>query len=1466
MTPHRPGRRASALRLTALLVLAAIGCLLSPWLLRPAASAAAGAVFTVNSVLDTPDANTSDGLCNDGAGRCTLRAAIQQANATAGADTINFHIATGVQTIVLDSTLPDVSDPAVIDGSTQPGYAGTPLVEILGKENVLPPISWGLHITAGSSTVRALAIGRVSVTGILLGGAGSGGVGGNKVEACYFGLRADGVTKVEAAGSGCISIVDSSNNIVGGTSAAARNVLSGGGIGVDLAGPDAKGNVVSGNYIGTNAAGTAAVPNQAGVTLRNGASDNTIGGTSAGAGNLISGNTAAGISAFAANVRTAGNRIQGNIIGLAADGQTQLANGSDGVSISDATNYLVGGDTPGARNVISGNNGNGVLISLGSGHTVAGNYIGTNATGTAARGNSGDGVIIVNSQNNVVGGDTAAARNVISGNVDGVEIAGDAGPGVAAANNNVVKGNYIGTNATGTAAVGNVLNGVRAGGLNTTVGGLTATPGAAPGNLISGQQFTNLFIVGSGAVVQGNLIGPEVTGMGRLLNDNTTGVSCWAANALIGGTAAGARNVISGHGTGVSFANSGSGVVQGNYIGTNIDGTAAIINTGSGVEVSTQNVQVGGTAPGAGNLISGNRIGVWLRSGGATVQGNRIGTDASGSAALPNTADGVFISFAFSGLGSVIGGPPTLAANTVAFNLGNGIAVGGAVSASQFSARNTLRANSVHSNGGLGIDLVAFTFPPQGGLGDNDGVTPNDPSDADVGSNNLQNAPVVTSVVFENGAASFQGRLDSAPNQTYTVDLYASAACDPSGHGEGQVYLGPVSATTDAAGTAAFSATMVVPPSAGTVYTATATDASGSTSEFSVCYEMGAPGSARFTGASYAVQEGGGQVTVLVTRTLGTAGAAGVSYATADGTATAGEDYTPANGTLSFAPGETTKSFTVPILNDVLDEGEETFQLTLSNPTGGITLGASSSAAVNITDNDPFPSLSISDVTVAEGDAGTTTPAVFDVRLSEPSGRVVTVDYRADGATASAPVDFQLASGTLVFNPGETFKQVAVVVNGDAEPESDELFFLRFFNAVNATLPEGVFNAFDASGIIWDDDSPGVHFSAPGYAVNETDGSATIKVVRRGDASSAVSASYVASGNASDFSGIASHRRDFTYASGTLDFAPGETEKTFTVLVNDDAFVEEPERIFLNLVPGDGPVEPENLLSANLVVTSDDVQPPTPANNPLGVTEFFVRQHYHDFLNREPDAGGLAFWTGEIEQCGTNAQCREVRRVSVSQAFFLSIEFQTTGYRVFRFYRASFPDGFERPRGMPLFFEFLRDTQQIGRGVVVGQGPWEEQLRQNAAAFARAWVAREDFVAEFPAGMTAAQFVDKLFTNSGVTPTTAERDEALAAYGAGGTEGRAAALLSVTNAGSVFNKQYNPAFVYMQYVGYLRRAPNEDPDFGFGGFDFWLSKLDSFTLPGEDARDETVAVRRVQRAEMVKAFITSTEYRLRFGQ
>ena len=237
---------------------------------------------------------------------------------------------------------------------------------------------------------------------------------------------------------------------------------------------------------------------------------------------------------------------------------------------------------------------------------------------------------------------------------------------------------------------------------------------------------------------------------------------------------------------------------------------------------------------------------------------------------------------------------------------------------------------------------------------------------------------------------------------------------------------------------------------------------------------------------------------------------------------------------------------------------------------------------------------------------------------------------------------------------------------------------------------------------------------------------------------------------------------------------------------------------------------------------------------------FFVRQQYRDFLGRDPDEPGLAFWTQDIEKCMGDAQCREVKRINVSAAFFLSIEFQETGYLVYRMHRSSFGT-------QPAFAGFTNDARQIGQNVIVGRNGWEQQLAANKAAFAESWVQRPAFLAEFPAGMAAQDYVTKLYQRAGVNPTVNEVQTATGAYGSGNTQGRALALRSVVEGHTVSLAHKSPAFVLMEYFGYLRRDPDDE------GYNFWLTKLNQFNG-------------NFVEAEMVKAFITSTEYRQRFGQ
>ena len=266
-------------------------------------------------------------------------------------------------------------------------------------------------------------------------------------------------------------------------------------------------------------------------------------------------------------------------------------------------------------------------------------------------------------------------------------------------------------------------------------------------------------------------------------------------------------------------------------------------------------------------------------------------------------------------------------------------------------------------------------------------------------------------------------------------------------------------------------------------------------------------------------------------------------------------------------------------------------------------------------------------------------------------------------------------------------------------------------------------------------------------------------------------------------------------------------------------------------------------------VADDETEPPA---NPSDDAEAFVRQHYYDFLNREPDPEGLKFWAGGIEAGGTDAGCRQVKRVDTSAAFFLSIEFQETGYLAYKTYGAAF--GTRRAGGaVPLTLrEFLRDAQTIGAGGVVNQCDWQARLEANKQAYFEEFVSRPSFVAQYPAAMTAAQFVDSLNANAGGALTQAERDGLVARLGAGQIS-RGRALREVAENAAFSEREKNRAFVLMQYFGYLRRNPEDLPDADFSGYDFWLGKLNQF---GGD----------YVQAEMVKAFLQSIEYRQRFSQ
>ena len=236
-------------------------------------------------------------------------------------------------------------------------------------------------------------------------------------------------------------------------------------------------------------------------------------------------------------------------------------------------------------------------------------------------------------------------------------------------------------------------------------------------------------------------------------------------------------------------------------------------------------------------------------------------------------------------------------------------------------------------------------------------------------------------------------------------------------------------------------------------------------------------------------------------------------------------------------------------------------------------------------------------------------------------------------------------------------------------------------------------------------------------------------------------------------------------------------------------------------------------------------------------TYFFVTQQYQDFLNRWPDSNGLFFWTGNIYSCGTDQSCIEVKRIDTSAAFFLSIEFQETGYWVHRFYKASFGRRVS-------FAEFVADHQAVANGVIVNTPDWEQRLETNKQTFLNAWVTREAFTSIYN-GLSNEQYVDTLIANTGATFSTEDRDALVRALNEN-TSTRAQVLRSIVENRAFYNAEYNAAFVEMEYFGYLRRDPDTE------GFTFWLNKLNEHN--GD-----------FRRAEMVKSFLVSGEYQSRFS-
>lgn len=590
--------------------------------------------FTVNSSSDT-----NDGACDPI--QCSLREAMLAANDSGSlTSVIGFQIpGSGVHTIQPTTPLPALAGSTFIAGQSQPGFTGTPLIEIDGS--VAGAGANGITLNGGYGGVRSLIINRFNGIGIQI-------------------------------------------NTLGG-------------------------NEIVGNYIGTNQAGS------------------------------------------------------GSFSPMSA-----------GISINNAPNNYIGRGAIASRNIISGNLEGIVISGIGaSRNLVQGNFIGTNVAGTAALGNSLNGIRIDNAPQNRIRYRMRIAPNVISGNGNGILISG------SDADANEVMGNYIGTNAAGTAALGNTLDGVR----------------------VEGASDTSIGVGGDVIFVNGNVI-----------SGNANGVH------IIGPSATGTR-------------------INGNLIGTNAAGTIALGNLHFGVWLENVDaITIGGTTTSQTNVISGNNPsqlspggGIRVSGTGNIIQGNKIGTDKSGASAIGNGTAGIWLDGAINT--QIDGISSEDAYNVIAYNNGTGILISGAS-----AVGNLIRRNRIYANTGLGID-ISSTVAPDGVTPNDIGDADTGPNKIQ----NFPDLALAFTYSTPFPRLVIRGQMQGVPSQTIRLEFYRNDSCNSSGNGEGQQYLSSSTVSTGASGTFTFKQEISTTIAAGKFISAVAIDPTGNTSEFSVCTKVLAP-------------------------------------------------------------------------------------------------------------------------------------------------------------------------------------------------------------------------------------------------------------------------------------------------------------------------------------------------------------------------------------------------------------------------------------------------------------------------------------------------------------------------------------------------------------------------------------------------------------------------------------------------
>ena len=555
------------------------------------------------------------------------------------------------------------------------------------------------------------------------------------------------------------------------------------------------------------------------------------------------------------------------------------------------------------------------------------------------------------------------------------------------------------------------------------------------------------------------------------------------------------------------------------------------------------------------------------------LDGTTAGTTTSG---LQITAGGSTIkglavkNFAQDGILIGTQGSNTIQQNDLSANKGSGVAIVGTITA------NRIEGNTFTGNTGLGIDLGR------------DGATVNDAGDLDVGANNLQNFPVLTIAEPVGTGAAIAGTINSTPNTPFRVEFFSN---DATGIAQGKTFLGFTNVAADASGTGNFSFT-ASGVALGQLITATATDASGNTSELSQAKAVAAP-TVSLNAAPVTLLEGTSAnptaFPFVVTLSQPSTQSVVVTYSTADGTATSADsDYTSASAaSVTFAPGQISQTIAIGVTADSKFEPDEAFTVTLNGATNA-TLTTAVSATGTIQNDDSRPTITLSNTSQNEGDSGSQ-PLIFTATLSNLSTETVVVDYVTNDGTATlADSDYTAASGKLTFAPGQLTQTFSVLVNGDNKFETNETLQVTLSNPSNGTIVPATSTA--TGTILNDDPGPTLSITAPASQVEGTNGANTPYqfVVNLSQASSqTITVDYATIDNTATIAD-----NDYTAATGTLTFAPNTTSQTITVFSKGDTKFELDEQFFVKL---------SNAKNANLsvtdqatgTITSDDTTAPT---------------------------------------------------------------------------------------------------------------------------------------------------------------------------------------------------------------------------------------------------------------------------------